>query len=98
MTNSAKLIEQVMNGADPSQLLAEGDVSWHIPAEVEEIFRKAYLRLHKMKSEFDKMEDIPSDLRPVYDKVLSLADKAQSAIQDTAQVTGLVRKVMQHYR
>jgi uncharacterized protein YdaL len=65
---------------------------------VEEIFRKAYLKLHKMKFELDQMEEIPKDLQPLYSKILQLTDKASAAIQETAQVTGLVRKLMQHYR
>ena len=81
-----------------SSTVNAGTLSWHIPGEVEEIFRNAYLRLHKMKFELDQMEEIPKDLLPLYDKVLHLADKASAAIDDTAQLKGLVRKLMQHYR
>lgn len=68
-------------------------LSLHIPAEVEEVFRQAYLKLHRMKFELDQMEEIPSFLHPMYSEIMHLADEAGRLVQETEKLKSMARKI-----
>jgi hypothetical protein len=57
---------------------------WHKPAEVMQVLRDAYLKIHSLKADFDRMEEIPSYLSPAYSAVLKAAGDIGKA-QDSAQ-------------
>lgn len=72
--------------------MQEGTVRWNMPAEAQEAFRQAYLKLHTLKHDLDQMEEIPSFLQPLYSKVMELAEYAGEGVQKAENLKALVRK------
>jgi hypothetical protein len=67
--------------------LEEGNVAafgWYKPAEVYQALVDAYLKVHSLKADFDRMEEIPKSLEPAYDAVM----KAAAAIQAAQKAAG----------
>ena len=46
---------------------------WHKPAEVMQALRDAYLKIHSLKADFDRMEEIPNYLSKSYSAVMKAA-------------------------
>ena len=57
---------------------------WHKPAEVMQALRDAYLKIHSLKADFDRMEEIPNYLSKSYSAVMKAAGDITKA-QDSAQ-------------
>ena len=63
-----------------------------IPIEAEDNMRSAYTQLHTVKAEMDQMEEMPRDLKTVYDKMMKTLNTISDAIQDAQQVRMLMRR------
>lgn len=57
---------------------------WWRPAELQQALTDAYLKVHSLKADFDRMEEVPSYLKRAYDTMLKAASAVSSA-QDVAQ-------------
>lgn len=52
---------------------------WYKPAEVYQALVDAYLKVHSLKADFDRMEEIPQSLMPAYNAVMKAADAIMQA-------------------
>lgn len=68
---------------------------WHLAAEADDAMGQAYLKLHAMKAAFDRMEEIPAALRPLYNQILLAAGTADR--KETHQLREMTRKYAQKY-
>jgi hypothetical protein len=64
---------------------------WNKPSEVRSFLVDAYNRIHSLKADFDRMEEIPSYLEKAYSAVLKAADTIGTAQQHVQNVDDLLR-------
>lgn len=76
-----------------SEVHAASDLSLHIAAEVDEMMGEAYRKLHTLKFEMDKFEEIPNYLKDFYDEVRAAANAIGKARTGRKGSTGQVREM-----
>ena len=65
-------IMELTEGSDPA-------FGWHKPSEIQRVLAQAYLAVHSLKADFDRMEEIPDYLKKSYDSVIAVAGKIGDA-------------------
>jgi len=80
-----------------SKVSAKSDLSLHLAAEVDELMGEAYRKMHTLKAEMDKFEEIPNYLKSFYDEVLKAANAIGEARTgrkaSTTQVREMAKKI-----
>ena len=84
----------VVTAASEARVSA-GSFPWHLAAEADEAMTEAYLKLHSMKAAFDRMEEIPNGLKPLYDQILKAAGTVDK--KETYQLRMMTKKYHEKY-
>jgi hypothetical protein len=67
--------------------------AWHKAAEADTAAGQAFNSLIGLKMSLDQMDEIPSDLKPLYKEIMKAMDAVGTARKHTTQVRGMVRRI-----
>lgn len=71
---------------------ASGAFPWSSASEANSGVGLVYQKLHTLKAAFDRMEEIPKDLNPLYRQAMKAIDAIVEAGKETEQLAGMVRR------
>lgn len=71
---------------------------WHKPAELMQVLRDAYLKVHSLKADFDRMEEIPSYLSKAYSAVMKASGDITTAQSSAQEIDNLLRHARKSVR
>lgn len=83
--------EGVFEHALAAALTETKSFPWHAPAAADDDARRAYMELLKFKSAMDGMDEIPSNLRPLYQQCMQTISKIQDAQAQSHQLRMMAR-------
>jgi len=71
---------------------------WHVPAEAAQLTVDVLLALHKFKAAFDRVEEIPKDLQPLYDQTMKALAEQDRLAKEVHQLREMAKRSFDKYR
>ena len=71
---------------------SKGNVSLHLPAQIDDALGKAFSQLATLKLEFDNMNEVPNSFSAMEKQVHKAMEAVRKARQETTQLRGVTQK------